>query len=132
MTRHQPVVSIVIVATAFAWAAACMAGCSSVPDIRFVDDEDDAGDPDAGSEASSEVGDAGGDDADGPDDEPRRCNDETFEDGVCCGWKYCVGCERIDCFECFAMTSCSGTDEEACCKRGGEERLTCSAVGRCR
>lgn len=132
MTRHR--LAIAFVATTLTWGAACSAGCSSVPNIRFVDD--DAGELDAESDDASADSPGAGrrdGDADPPGEKERgRCDEETFADGVCCGWKYCVGCEPEDCFECLAMAACSGSANEACCKRSDEQRLTCGTVERCR
>lgn len=135
-----------------ALVAVAMFGCSSVPDVVFVDDEDaatlhasDAGDEEKGS-GDGGPGQEGGAKQDGGHDEdsgqpPRptqyRCPDEPppSGEGVCCGDQLCLRCSDYHCGRC-EREACAG-DEVCCASRGsggggGRSSVDCRAPDACR
>lgn len=105
--------------------ALAMLGCSSIPDVQFLDV--DAG----GTTSSGGVPDAGPDtvpdaalDA-GPDADPRsryRCPDDPPPDGrgICCGTSVCLRCTQAHCDKC-GRAACG--DGQACCPKNAGQSM---------
>lgn len=92
--------------------AAALVGCSSVPDVIYVDD-------DAGADGSSS---GGAEEDSGTDELPSqyRCPDAPppTELGVCCGTRVCLKCTEANCDRC-AKAACTG-DDVCCAKNAGQ------------
>jgi hypothetical protein len=106
--------AVIAVGAAFGW------GCSSVPEVKYSDQ--DASTIDSGGGG----GDGGGGPRDGGTDAPKAsCPGSPPAGGVCCGNTVCEGCATTDCAAC-AAAACTGGD--LCCPVGASGKVICKGT----